>query len=178
MKDNWKLLHSQEKYRDNILSIEHREIEFQKINLSMPFTVINTKDWVIIIPINKDKTITMVKQYRAATEETTIEFPGGAINKDEDIDNSALRELEEETGLIPEKITLLGKITPNPALLSNSCFAYLAEGCEFKSKTDFDLFEDIEIKNFTQNEIEQMMIDGKITHSLVLAAYNLYKLKK
>ena len=178
MKSFWKHEQTEKQYKDRVLSIDHRTITFTKIGKSMPFTVINTNNWVIIIPRTADGRFVMVKQYRAATDQVTLEFPGGAIHNGEDIELSALRELQEETGLDTPSLTFLGEIAPNPAILSNKCYAYLAEDCTFTAETDFDEFEDIEIVTLPQDELEEMVTKGQINHSIVLAAYGMYNIKQ
>ena len=177
MKKEWKFIQTETPYKDNVLSIDRKTYLFNKINRSMPFTVINTKDWVIIIPEINDKFV-MVKQFRVAANITTLEFPGGAINKDEDKLKGALRELREETGLEPGKMFFLGTIRPNPAILSNCCHVFYAKNCKYEHETNFDDFEDIEISEVSVKEFENSVKNGEITHSLVLAAYSLYILNQ
>ncbi|UOD34130.1 NUDIX hydrolase [Deferribacteraceae bacterium V6Fe1] len=174
MDRHWKKLNTHREYLDRVLSVEHREFYFSKENASMNFTVINTNDWVTIIPITSDNKFVLVKQYRIGTEETTFEFPGGAINKGEDKLNAALRELKEETGIEPKEIKLLGEVHPNPAFMSNKAYVYLATGCEFKYDLNLDMFEDIELITLSKNELEEYIKDGIIKHSIVLAAYSLF----
>ncbi len=176
MEQYWKFVKSQRAYKDNVLEIERKQYLFKKINSSMLFTVINTKDWVMIIPKLDNGNFLMVKQYRVATSEVTLEFPGGAINQEEDKFEGALRELREETGLYTENIRFLATVKPNPAILSNSCHIFFADKCNFKFSTDFDDFEDIELVEISQKKLEKYIKNGKIVHSLVLTAYSLYML--
>jgi|Wag4MinimDraft_12_1082652.scaffolds.fasta_scaffold00084_14 8-oxo-dGTP pyrophosphatase MutT (NUDIX family) len=164
------------KYSDNVLRIEHHFYNFSKVNSTMPFTVVNTSDWVIIIPEIKGNKFVLVKQFRIGTKSTTLEFPGGAISAGEEPQTAAIRELEEETGLIPEKLNYLGIINPNPAFMSNRCFAYSATGCKYDGKMNLDMFEDIEVEECQQSYFDEMVKAGKITHSIVLAAYSMYLL--
>ncbi|MBZ4672092.1 NUDIX hydrolase [Deferribacterales bacterium Es71-Z0220] len=174
MDSHWKKLNTHREYLDRVLSVEHREFYFAKENASMNFTVVNTNDWVTIIPITLDDKFVLVKQFRVGTEETTYEFPGGAVNKGEDKLKAALRELREETGIEPIEIKLLGEIHPNPAFMSNKAYVYLAKGCEFKYDLNLDMFEDIELITLTKNELEDYIRSGMIKHSIVLAAYSLF----
>lgn len=178
MKSFWQHQSTEEQYKDRVLSIDHQTMAFTKNGKSMPFTVVNTNNWVIIIPRTSDGKFVMVRQYRIAADIVTLEFPGGAVNPDEDAAPSAIRELQEETGLETSQLTFLGEIAPNPALMSNKCFAYLAEGCTFSAKTQFDEFEDIEIVSYTQDELIDMMANGEINHSIVMAAYNLFAIRE
>ena len=143
----------------------------------MPFTVVNTSDWVVIIPETANNKLVLVKQFRIGTTSVTLEFPGGAVSAGEKPEKAAARELEEETGLIPRKLSYLGEINPNPAFMSNRCFAYSAKECEYDGKMNLDMFEDIEVWEYLPQEFKEMVKSGKITHSIVLAAYSLFMLK-
>ena len=67
------------------------------------FYVINSVDWVNILPITSDNEVVFVEQYRPGTNSITLELPGGMIDKGETPLKSAKRELEEETGYITSK---------------------------------------------------------------------------
>ena len=63
------------------------------------YIVMNAPDWVVVIPKitenNKDYFL-MVEQWRHASKEISIEFPGGVIDKNEDPEKAGIRELFEE----------------------------------------------------------------------------------
>ena len=48
-----------------------------------------------------------------------IALPGGAMEKGEDIQETARREAFEEVGILPEKVKIIGKLTPLPVPVSN-----------------------------------------------------------
>ena len=50
-----------------------------------------------------------------------ISFPGGQQEPDEEIRETALREAEEELGLIPKEVQILGELTPLYIAPSNFC---------------------------------------------------------
>jgi ADP-ribose pyrophosphatase len=59
-----------------------------------------------------------------------IENPAGLIDHGEDPEKAALRELEEETGYIPEKLILLSPYIPSSAGLTDEySYLFLATGC-------------------------------------------------
>ncbi len=47
-----------------------------------------------------------------------IALPGGAMEQNEKLETTALREAFEEVGIIPEKVKIIGKLTPLPVPVS------------------------------------------------------------
>ena len=86
---------------------------------------------VVILPIlDGDKTI-FVEQYRKPVGKYLIEFPAGLVGDGEDFDENiklaAARELEEETGYYPSKLTYLAEGPPSAGLSNESLELFLAE---------------------------------------------------
>ena len=65
---------------------------------SFDFYVLNSVDWINILPITKSGKVVFVEQYRPGTDSITLELPGGMTDKNEQPIESAKRELVEETG--------------------------------------------------------------------------------
>jgi len=60
----------------------------------------------VVIPINDNNEIYMVRQYRKPVEKELLELPAGKLDKGEDPEVCARRELKEETGLEADKISI------------------------------------------------------------------------
>ena len=69
---------------------------------------------VVLIPIERDGRVVLIKQYRAAIERETWELPAGGIEPGEDPDAAARRECEEEIGRVPHNIERLGEWYSTP----------------------------------------------------------------
>jgi len=142
------------------------------------FTLIKSLDWVNIIPITKKNKIVMIEQYRHGIDNITLEIPGGMIEKNEDPALAGQRECKEETGYHSnEETILLGITQPNPAFMNNVMYHYLWKNCELKYEQNFDEFEDINVVLYSINEVEEMILNGKLKHSLVIAAFYYQKLR-
>ncbi len=175
MKKNWQLIKEEKAYIDNILTIRHLEYNYKKINQNMVFTVQDMNSWAVVVPVMDNGDLILVSQFRAGTDSDTLEFPGGAVNRNEKPSMAALRELEEETGAVAENIIPLGVIDPNPAFMTNKCYVFAALGCKFSGRQNLDLFEDTEPVTVSQRQFNNMIKNGEFTQSISLAAYCLYK---
>ena len=159
-----------------IFDIEKIKTISPRTGKELPFFLLNCQDWVNIIAITKENDIVMVKQHRFGTSKTELEIPGGIIEEGEKPMEAAKRELLEETGYEGNKFTYLGHVDPNPAFQTNKCHVTLIENCVLVSKQKLDPGEDIAVETVSQRNIQELIRDGTIRHSLVIAAFSLYNL--
>jgi 8-oxo-dGTP pyrophosphatase MutT (NUDIX family) len=80
---------------------------------------------------------------------------------------AAVRELREETGYEGENARVLGKIFPNPAIQSNTCFTVLIENCRCVHPVQFDAGEDLQTQLVPAADAPKLVAEGRIQHSLV-----------
>ena len=104
--------------------VEQKEVS--GTGLEGNYVAVAAPDWVVVIAVYREQFV-MVRQWRHAEENLTWEFPGGVCNAGEDPEETAKRELLEETGFRAGKITKLGRVSANPALFKNHFTAFLAE---------------------------------------------------
>jgi ADP-ribose pyrophosphatase len=119
---------------------------------------------VAVLPICDGK-IGLIKAYRHAIQGDSWEIPRGFIEDGESAPASALRELEEETGLScdPGNIRLLGFVTPDAGILAARVQVYAAMSCK-RTRTfapaepghrEFRLFADADIGDLiSRSEIQ------------------------
>jgi len=137
------------------------------------FFVLESPDWVNVIPLTPEGNVIMIRQYRHGTEDVTLEVPGGMVDAtDADPSVSAARELREETGYEVEAIIHLGSVAPNPAFLNNRCHSYLALGVHPVHEVALDGAEDIAFEEVPLAAIPDLIRAGAITHSLTITAFH------
>jgi 8-oxo-dGTP pyrophosphatase MutT (NUDIX family) len=140
------------------------------------FYVLDSPDWINVIPITPEGLVVLIRQYRHGTEEITLEVPGGMVDPaDGSPKESAARELLEETGYAAQQISHIGTVTPNPAILNNFCYTFLAHDVRVVAEPHFDGSEDIEVELFDLKSVQELIAAGQITHALTIAAFYYYE---
>jgi 8-oxo-dGTP pyrophosphatase MutT (NUDIX family) len=143
------------------------------------FFVIDCVDWVNVIALTPDQHVVMVEQFRHGSDTVELEIPGGMIDAEDPSPEAAgQRELREETGYAGENARLLGRVFPNPAIMSNVCFTVLVENCRCAHPLQWDGTEELLTQLVPVAELPALMAAGKIRHSLVAAAlyhFDLYR---
>ena len=142
-----------------------------------PFSILESDDWVNVLPITSDGQAVLIRQWRHGRGEITWEIPGGLIDPGEDPCTAARRELREETGFAAGRVEYAGAITPNPAFLTNQCHICIAFDCENMGETNLDVGEDITTHIVQIEELIEMVKNGDIDHAMVVSAILLCDLK-
>jgi ADP-ribose pyrophosphatase len=141
-----------------------------------PFYVLTTRNWANVIAITPEKKVLLVSQYRHGTGQVSLETPGGAVDKEEPPMEAARRELLEETGYESAEWHTLGQVHPNPAILNNTCFFFLALGARKVADLKLDEAEELEVGLYDLQGISALIRNGEIQHALVVAAFQFLQL--
>jgi ADP-ribose diphosphatase len=148
-----------------------------RTGLPHDFFLLEGSDWVNVVALTKEREIVLVKQYRLGTACESLEIPGGCVEpSDESPLHGARRELLEETGYGGGIWTLLGAVHPNPAVQTNACSTFLAEGVERIAEPSPDAGEDIVVELHPESRVPALVRAGSIRHALVLAAFQFWSL--
>jgi 8-oxo-dGTP pyrophosphatase MutT (NUDIX family) len=141
------------------------------------FVVIDSVNWVNVVAMTPDHQLVMIDQFRHGSGTVELEIPGGMIDpEDSSPEAAAVRELREETGYEGDNPRIIGKILPNPAIMSNSCFTVLLENCRCRHAVEFDHGEDLVTRLVPICEIPSLVAGGKIQHSLVVVGLYFFEL--
>ncbi len=135
------------------------------------FYVIDSTNWVNVIPLTPDGQMVMIEQYRHGSNTIELEIPGGMMDaRDASPEAAGVRELREETGYAGERPRIIGEVFPNPAIMSNTCYTVLCEDCRCVHPVEFDHGEDLVTRLVPVGEVSHLVATGRIKHSLVIVA--------
>ncbi len=141
------------------------------------FFSIDAPDWAGVIPVVETalgRSFVMIRQFRHGTRHLSIEFPGGIVEPGEDPAASVARELLEETGYRAEMMVPLGILSPNPAFMTNTFHAFVAEGCTLERPQCLDEHEEIEVQLVPEREAIDMIGAEDMGHALMTATLFFY----
>ena len=86
----------------------------------------NAEAVIIIAKMSPSERYIIIRQFRPPTNSYIIEFPAGLVDAGETLDQTAIRELSEETGYAGEVEKISPKLYSSPGLLSEAVsFAYV-----------------------------------------------------
>ena len=94
----WKRISSRLERSYRIFDLRIDKALSPRTNQVHDFYILGSADWVNVIPITHLNKVVLIRQFRHGIREVTLEIPGGIIEKDEFAEETARRELHEETG--------------------------------------------------------------------------------
>jgi ADP-ribose pyrophosphatase len=172
----WTLLGSREIAQYRIIRLREDRYRIAPSQAEGDFLVCESADWVIVIPITADGQVVFIRQYRHGVQQDVLEIPGGIMDDGETPEQTAARELLEETGFRARSVRWLGRLLPNPALNSAGCHICVAEGCVSVSDQSPDPFESIEILIRPLRDVPDMIRRGELCHAQVIAGFALWNM--
>lgn len=132
-----------------------------------------------IVPVLADGRILMVRQYRPAIDRETLELPAGAVDaEDATTEDTARRELREETGYTAGKWKLLLRLKTAVAYCNEYTDVYLAAELEDFHGQALDEAEEIRLRAVEPEVLLQDIYSGRIQDSKTVAGILAYTNRK
>jgi ADP-ribose pyrophosphatase len=117
-----------------------------------------------IVPVTDNGCVLLVRQYRYPVDDITIEIPAGKIDKKEEPEKCARRELAEEVGAVKGDLKLLSSFYTTPGFCDEILHLYIATGFKM-SENNLDEDEFLDIVSIKLDEAVKWIIKGKIKDS-------------
>ena len=124
---------------------------------------------VAIVPLHDDGQITLVRQFRLPAGTALLEIPAGTLEPGEDPQDCAIRELQEEAGLYPGRLTRIGGIFLAPGYSSEYIHLFVATDLRL-STLHGDDDEFLEVVRMPFGEVLELIDRGEMEDAKTITA--------
>ncbi len=129
---------------------------------------------VVVVPVDNDGNLLLVRQYRHAAQQDLLELPAGTRDADEPFEECAAREIREETGMEAGKLRRVGDFYLAPGYSTEFMAVFLAtELSPNPLQADFDEF--LQVEKIPLNKAIELFQSGDMLDAKSLAAWLLAK---
>ena len=122
-----------------------------------------------IIPVDAEGNTCLVGQHRYTLDEWSWEIPMGGSPLAEDCGQTALRELEEETGLIAGNLQQILYLHTSNSITDEEAYVFLASNLTQGVMSLEETEQGLEVKKLSLSEAIAMAQDGRITDAISVA---------
>jgi ADP-ribose pyrophosphatase len=132
---------------------------------------------VVVLAIDDDSRVVLIKNHRVAVDATLWELPAGTLDREEAPDLTAARELQEETGYTATTFEPIGKFWMSPGILRELMHCYVATGLQ-RGSAALEVGEEIETHLISLEECLAMIDRGEIVDAKTIAVLLLWARKR
>jgi ADP-ribose pyrophosphatase len=125
---NFSIKKSEIFFTGKVFDLQVDEIKYESGNSGIREVAVHPGG-AVVVPLNKNNKIVLVKQFRYPFKKYLLELPAGKLDKNEDPQLCAVRELEEETGYKAGEIKKLGQIFTTPVSVPKYFTFFLQKIC-------------------------------------------------
>lgn len=125
----------------------------------------------MIVPITKNREVVLVRQYKHGVGEVCLEFPAGRIEAGHTPQQTAVRELKEETGIEVSESDLIGLIElwTEPSKSTVRVFGFLVKDVSITEQQELEKTEDIELVLVPIEKLDEWLASGELHASDTVA---------
>ena len=138
------------------------------------YYILRRSGFVVVIAVDDDDSVVLVREYRAATDETYLAFPAGYIEPGERPLQAAERELREETGATGRHWRALGRLDPLPGYIDSAAHVFR---CDLASHdvearvAEAATGERLEVISLTRTAVRAAIVAGEMKEMQAVAAF-------
>jgi len=135
--------------------------------------IVEHSDCVAIVAVDENENVLLVRQFRKPVEKELLEIPAGGIDAGEDPVAAVIREMQEETGYLPQKVERLGGFYSAPGYCTEYLHLYLATDL-VPSQLHAEDTESISLVPVPVSEITDLLASDRIHDGKTLAGLRIF----
>ena len=176
----WKILKEIDVSPSQWFPVFRHILELPDHSIIDDYFISSMRNAAMVFPLTTENEVVFVKQYKHGLGEILLELPAGFQQKGKSIEESALAELHEETGIKANlgNLEYLGRAANIPTKMRSITHLFLARDVSLNSSQSLDPNEDIEIIRLAPKEVLNMVERGEIwvadTISAIMKVYLKY----
>lgn len=132
---------------------------------------------VTVVAVKDDGTMVLVRNRRVAVERWLVEFCAGKLERGEDPQAAAARELEEETGYAARSLEKLGAFYTSPGFADEIMHVFVATGLSTVPQR-LEPGEELEVVEMRPEALAAQISSGRVTDGKTLGAFLLWSLRE
>ena len=162
-----KIISSQKVFDGRVFNVTVDTV--QEGELTYQREVVHHHGSAVILPVYDDGTVALVRQYRHPAVRYLLEAPAGSLDDGERPEVGAVRELQEELGLIAGRMEKLSEFFVSPGFCEEKMWVFLAtELTEGRQNPEED--EVLEVVRLSLDEALEMISSGEIQDAKTIIA--------
>jgi ADP-ribose pyrophosphatase len=142
------------------LAVEAKDVRRDGAELETYYSV-RTHDYAAVLALTDDGRIPLVRQFRPAIEERSLELPSGLIERGETPESCVRRELLEEAGCEAGELEPIGRFHLDSGRMQTTEWAFFAPSVKVVAAVPTGEEHGLEILFVTPSELRRLVLAGE-----------------
>lgn len=156
--------------RSRLFHVEEVDLRFSNgVETCYERLVGSSRGAVIVVPMQSDGTVLLIREYAAGTDRYELGLPKGLVEHGEDLLAAANREIMEEIGFGANQSEILGALTVAPGYMSHTTHVILAQDL-YAKRVPGDEPETIEVVPWPLQNLSELLQCEDCTEARSIAA--------
>jgi ADP-ribose diphosphatase len=170
MSDHPKILKQRIVAQSRLFSVEELHLEFSNgVQTQYERLVGSSHGAVLVVPVQDDDTVLMIREYAAGTGRYELGLPKGRVEAGEKPLDAANREIKEEIGFGANNLTQLTSVTLAPGYFNHTTHVILAQDL-YPERLPGDEPEPIEVVPWSMSDLPNLLNQEDFTEARSIAA--------
>jgi ADP-ribose pyrophosphatase len=167
MMKSFQIVKSETIYQGKVFDVRQDRVRLPNGNLA-DLDIVEHSGAVTLLPVDNDRQMWFVRQYRHPAQAELIELPAGVMEEGETPEACAHREIREEIGMAATHLEKVGEFFLAPGYSTEYMYIFVATGLR-PAPLQGDPDEFINIKKIPLEQVYKMARTGQFRDSKTLA---------